>query len=402
MQGLLSFQRPARRREAGGSLRAAAVFERGPILPMAADHGTESQHTTWRTSVRVARLRYTRLVIRRFSLPIVLATAMTAVGATAPATASTVACPDAGLAYVPGKELESRIRAAVVCITNVERTGRDLPALTADPQLEVAAQWHASDMARLRFYNHTAPAAAGHGKTFPERAARAGYLPVTGWKAPILAENIYESPTTPYKVVEGFMASRAHCQNILSELQSNVGIGVAYGLASKARSTNSWPYWTQLFGTRDPGSVTKWDENPGLLACPHTTMLHPAPPAEPKAPVSPVVTTPKAPTGTASIVTVNGQQRVAVAGAAPGLTRVRVTAGRERTVRVRLPVGRKASAIRTRVIFKAGPSVMVRVSPKNGTYKAVVRTPPAGKGKLVIRVTNKQANLSRSIPVRTR
>lgn len=348
----------------------------------------------------MAYLRYIWRVIQRFSLPIVLATAVTAVGAATPAAASAQSCPDAGLEYVSGQALESRIRAAVICITNVERAARDLPALTADPQLEVAAQWHASDMARLRFYNHVAPAAAGHGTTFDVRAKNAGYLPVAGWNGPILAENIYESPTTPYKVVEGFMASKAHCLNILSELQTNVGIGVAYGLSSQPRSTNSWPYWTQLFGTRDPGSVSKWDESPSL-ACPQTTMVYPAPPAAPK-PATPAATTPKAPTGTASVVTVNGQKAVSVAGKAPGATRVRVTTGYEQTVRVRIPIRSRASVVRRRVIFKAGPSAIVKVNQKNGTYKAVVRAPRSGKGKLVIRVTNKKAGLTRSIPVRTR
>lgn len=198
------------------------------------------------------------------------------------------------------------------------------------------------------------------------------------------------------------MASRAHCQNILNELVGEVGIGVSYGLASKSGSKNSWLYWTQLFGTRDPGSVSKWSENPGFNACPHTKMVHPAP-AEPTPPAAAPTTTPTAPTGTASVVVVNGQQRVAVTGAAPGLTSVRVTTGREQTVRRRISVGRaKATRIRTCVVFTPGPSVVVRVSAKTGTYKAVVGTPPpAAKGKLVVRVSNTKAKVSRRIPVRT-
>lgn len=309
--------------------------------------------------------------------------------AASPTVASAATCPDADLEYVPGKSLEDRSRAAVLCITNVERTGRGLPALTHDAQLETAAQWHSSDMARLRFYSHYAPASAGHGVFFSDRAARAGYTAVEGWAHPVLAENIYESPTTPYKVVAGFMKSTGHCQNILSERLSQLGVGVAYGRAVKS-ATDSHPFWTQLFGSRDPGAVPAWPENAGFAACPHTQMIHPAPvAAESDAPAEPTSATPKAPSGKASVVVVNGQKRVAVTGSAPGLRTVRVTEGR-------------VNVVRGRTVFTPGRSVLVRVAPATQTYRAVVRVPPPAKGRPFIRVSNTKAKVSTRIPVRTR
>ncbi|MGE4428156.1 MAG: CAP domain-containing protein [Solirubrobacteraceae bacterium] len=341
-------------------------------------------------------------MIERLIPTLIVACATVSVVATAPAvsSASTAPCADADLVYAPGKGLETRVRAAVLCITNVERTARGLPAFTHDAQLETAAQWHSSDMARLRFYSHYAPTSAGHGVSFADRANRAGYTAVEGWSGPVLAENIYETPETPYKVVEGFMKSLGHCQNILNDRVNQVGVGVAWGQASNKTSKQSHPYWTQLFGNRNPESAPMWATNPGFAACPHKGMVHPAPAKETK-PAEPTAGTVKAPTGSAKVAVVDGKKQVAVQGSAPGLRNVRVTEGRVNTVRVRVNVGGKR-VIRTRTVFTPGRSVVVRVKPATQTYTAVVRVPPPAKGRPVIRISNTKAQVSRRIPIRTR
>jgi|GEM_PF-6728726 len=254
-------------------------------------------------------------------------------------------------------------------------------------------------MARLRFCSHYAPASAGHGVSFADRAQRAGYTAVAGWAHPVLAENIYETPETPYKVVEGFMKSIGHCQNILNERVTQLGVGVAWGKASNKTSKQEHPYWTQLFGNRDPETAPEWATNPGFAACPHKVMVHPAPVKEAKPADDGAAV--KAPTGTAKVAVVDGKKQVAVQGSAPGLKSVRVTEGRVKAVQVRVNVnGRRV--IRTRQVFTPGKSVVVRVKPATQTYAAVVRVPPPAKGRPVIRISNTKAQVSRRIPIRTR
>ena len=121
--------------------------------------------------------------------------------------------------------------AAVIDLTNRERTRHGLPPLSADPPLTTAAQAHSADMVARSFYAHTAP----DGSEPWDRAAAAGSTRRS------IGENIACGQRSPAEVVEGWMNSPGHRANILKPGFTHIGIGFAGG-------GRAGTYWTQLFG----------------------------------------------------------------------------------------------------------------------------------------------------------
>ncbi|MFJ4819716.1 CAP domain-containing protein [Streptomyces sp. NPDC088801] len=121
--------------------------------------------------------------------------------------------------------------AAVIDLTNRERTRAGLPPLAADPLLTAAAQAHSADMVARAFYAHTAP----DGSQPWDRAAAAGST------RRAIGENIACGQRSPADVVEGWMNSPGHRANILEPGFTHIGIGFAGG-------GRAGTYWTQLFG----------------------------------------------------------------------------------------------------------------------------------------------------------
>ncbi|MFF7731612.1 CAP domain-containing protein [Streptomyces sp. NPDC007984] len=121
--------------------------------------------------------------------------------------------------------------AAVVELTNRERTRHGLTPLSADPSLTSAAQAHSADMVARAFYAHTAP----DGGQPWDRAAAAGSTRRS------IGENIACGQRSPAGVVEGWMNSPGHRANILKPGFTHIGVGLAGG-------GRAGMYWTQLFG----------------------------------------------------------------------------------------------------------------------------------------------------------
>ncbi|GAA2265221.1 hypothetical protein GCM10010145_43190 [Streptomyces ruber] len=130
----------------------------------------------------------------------------------------------------------AEMRAAVISLTNAERSRAGCPALQGSPALDTAAQRHAQDMADHDFFGHD----GSDGSTMVSRAEAAGY---TGWRA--LAENVAAGRPTAADVVRGWMDSPGHRANILDCSLKHIGVGYAYGAG-----TTYGHYWTQDFGTR--------------------------------------------------------------------------------------------------------------------------------------------------------
>jgi uncharacterized protein YkwD len=112
--------------------------------------------------------------------------------------------------------------------------------LTMEPHLREAARLHSKDMGERNFFAHEAPAPAPNGVTVPERTSAAGYT------NPMVGENIAAGQTTPKQVMNGWMASDGHCQNIMSP--NYVEIGVGYAFVAGGGFTAMRHYWTQDFG----------------------------------------------------------------------------------------------------------------------------------------------------------
>src|SRR4051794_16461891 len=95
-------------------------------------------------------------------------------------------------------------RHAVLCIVNAERNVRGLPSVHSDMRLMIAAQRHTEDMVARNYFEHVAPNGSDPG----DRITAAGYL----WMS--YGENIAAGYLTPRSVMEGWMASAGHCENI--------------------------------------------------------------------------------------------------------------------------------------------------------------------------------------------
>jgi uncharacterized protein YkwD len=114
-------------------------------------------------------------------------------------------------------------RRVIVCLLNRERAARGLGPLGRDRRLERAAQAHAADMVRLRFFEHE----GRDGRSPHERIDDAGYP-----RSPATGENLgwgEGAAGVPVRIVTGWMQSPGHRENILRERFTEVGVGVVFG-----------------------------------------------------------------------------------------------------------------------------------------------------------------------------
>ncbi len=157
-------------------------------------------------------------------------------------------CRDARL--VPDKDNSTRVRAAMLCLLNAERTRRGVPELAASAQLRKAATAYSRKMVRNRFFAHVCP----EGSTMQSRIRKGtGYLShVSDWA---LGENLgwgSGPKSTPQSMVRMWMASAGHRGNILNERFHHVGIGVATGAPANIGGARAATYTTD-FGYRVTG-----------------------------------------------------------------------------------------------------------------------------------------------------
>jgi uncharacterized protein YkwD len=138
-------------------------------------------------------------------------------------------CPDADTP-VSGAPLTT-MRAAVLCLTNQERSAHGLPSLRASMRLSHVAQRLTRTMVVSRAF--------GHGPDFTLRFSASGY----DWRA--AGENIATGYATPRSVVHAWMASPDHCRNILNPAFRDVGAGA---VAAAAASDTGPGTWTEDFG----------------------------------------------------------------------------------------------------------------------------------------------------------
>ena len=103
-----------------------------------------------------------------------------------------------------------------------------VPPLRWDNQLAKAAQAHADDMDRRRYFSHTSTDGTG----FADRISHAGYR----WHT--VGENIAKGYPTAAAVVQAWRNSRDHCPNLMNPKFRDAGIG------------KTGPYWVQDLGAR--------------------------------------------------------------------------------------------------------------------------------------------------------
>ena len=110
------------------------------------------------------------------------------------------------------------------------------PALpiTWNDDLEKAAEGHAKDMAKKKYFSHDSK----DGRSMSTRIVTAGYL-FKGFKSFMVGENIAFGQTSIAEVTAGWFKSEGHCKNLMNPGFKEVGV------AEKDR------YWVQDFGGRE-------------------------------------------------------------------------------------------------------------------------------------------------------
>lgn len=116
--------------------------------------------------------------------------------------------------------------AAIVDGVNRARAEAGLPPVRADPRLALAAGRHAQDMAEHDFFSHQ----GSDGSRVDTRVRGAAY------PYHLVAENIAVGQTVAAEVVEGWMQSDGHRQNILRPTVRDAGVA------------HLAPYWVLVLG----------------------------------------------------------------------------------------------------------------------------------------------------------
>jgi uncharacterized protein YkwD len=125
----------------------------------------------------------------------------------------------------------------VVELTNNFRAKNGLAPLTLNSKLSEAAQTHSQNMAVQDFFSHTGK----DGSSAGDRVSKTGY----DWRT--VAENIAAGQRTPAEVVQAWIDSPGHRENMLNTTIKEIGVGYFF-LADDTGTTNYNAYWTQDFG----------------------------------------------------------------------------------------------------------------------------------------------------------
>ena len=126
----------------------------------------------------------------------------------------------------------------VLRLTNLERQKAKLSDLTLNQSLNNAAQIQSEDLALGDFFAHTSP----DGTTLADRLETGGYTSYS-----TAGENIAAGQVTAQQVVDEWMASPSHRDNILESDFTELGVGY-YFLEQDTGEINFNRYWTQTFG----------------------------------------------------------------------------------------------------------------------------------------------------------
>jgi len=119
---------------------------------------------------------------------------------------------------------------SVIDLVNKERAVAGLNALTENGELDKVATLKSEDMAKLGYFSHTSPT---YGSPFD-------MLTQFGINYTAAGENIAYGQSTPEEVMNGWMNSQGHKDNILNKNFTQIGVGIA-------KKANGQLVWTQTF-----------------------------------------------------------------------------------------------------------------------------------------------------------
>jgi uncharacterized protein YkwD len=173
---------------------------------------------------------------------IVLAAALATLVLAVPAAAQAEDC--AGADVVPAADNLALVGQATLCLLNQQRAAQGIGPLADNAALGQAATAYSQLMVARSFFDHQSP----DGSLLVDRIRAVGYLSGAGdWE---LGENLgwgQDYLSTPRSMVDAWMNSPGHRQNILTPEYRDIGLGLALGSPS---DPNWGATYTTDFGTR--------------------------------------------------------------------------------------------------------------------------------------------------------
>ncbi|OPZ89749.1 MAG: SpoIVD-associated factor A [Firmicutes bacterium ADurb.Bin419] len=118
----------------------------------------------------------------------------------------------------------------VIRLVNVQRSKAGLQPLTQNWQLSRVARYKSQDMIDKGYFSHTSPT---YGSPFR-------MMESFGIRYSAAGENIAMGQRTPAEVMNAWMNSPGHRNNIMSPSFTQIGVGLA-------KDKNGRMYWTQMF-----------------------------------------------------------------------------------------------------------------------------------------------------------
>jgi uncharacterized protein YkwD len=168
-------------------------------------------------------------------------------------------CADADIQ--PTAQNVPHVSDVVFCLMNAMRENAGVPDLKEQAQLAEASVDHSQDMVDNRYFAHDSL----DGRDVVARLTEVGYIPKAGdW---VVGENLVwgsGSFATPKALVDAWMNSPPHRENLLSGDFKEVGMGVVFGTPSKDASDGVTV--TTDFGTLLGGAAAGAEANLGGAA----------------------------------------------------------------------------------------------------------------------------------------
>jgi uncharacterized protein YkwD len=172
-----------------------------------------------------------------------VAAALLTLGLCVPAGAQAADC--AGADLVPAADNAAVVSQATLCLLNQQRAIAGATALTENGRLTRASAAYSQRMVAEAFFDHDAP----DGTTLVDRLTGAGYDVDA---APVVGENIgwgESTLATPRAMVQAWMASPGHRENLLSRDYTQIGLGIALGTPGEGADGATY---TTDFGSGKP------------------------------------------------------------------------------------------------------------------------------------------------------
>jgi uncharacterized protein YkwD len=147
---------------------------------------------------------------------------------------------------MPSEENTKLVRAAILCLINRERARAGELPLRIDGRMQLASQQHSEEMVARDYFEHDSPS----GQTVADRLRASGYI-YSDRIGFAIGENIAWGSlqdATPEAIVEAWMASPGHRENILEAQYQDTGIGVVAHLPASFGEGQPGAMYTQDFG----------------------------------------------------------------------------------------------------------------------------------------------------------